>query len=111
LLASAFGPLALLLVGVTLAGTPVGPNWRGALGLAAVKNILHPALVIAIGWLLGLHGLPLAAMVVAAALPIGANVFLFSQRYQVAQELVTASVAISTVLAMVTLSLVMPFLK
>jgi malonate transporter and related proteins len=40
-------------------------------------------------------------------LPIGANVFLFSQRYQVAQELVTASVTSATVLALPTVALVM----
>src|SRR6185369_8368688 len=104
LLANAFGPLALLLVGATLSATPVGAHWRGALGLALVKNLAHPALVVAIGWALGLHGVPLAVMVIAAALPIGANVFLFSQRYQVAEELVTASLAVSTALALVTLS-------
>ena len=43
-------------------------------------------------------------------MPIGANVFLFSQRYQVAQELVTTSVAVSTLLAMLTVSLVMHLL-
>jgi malonate transporter and related proteins len=107
LLANAFGPLALLLVGVTLAFSAIGPHWRGALGLSAVKNLLHPALVALVGWMLGLTGVPLATMVVVAALPIGANVFLFSQRYQVAEELVTASVAVSTLLALVTLSLVM----
>jgi len=110
LLGNAFGPLALLLVGVTLAGTPVGRHWRGALGLAAVKNLLHPALVAAAGWALGLHGVPLAVMVLAAALPIGANVFLFSQRYQVAEELITASVAVSTVASLLTLTLVMSLL-
>lgn len=48
----------------------------------------------------------MTVMVVAAALPIGANVFLFSQRYQVAEELVTASVVVSTVLALLSLPLV-----
>jgi predicted permease len=46
-------------------------------------------------------------MIVTASLPIGANVFLFAQRYEVAQDLVTASMAVSTALAMVTLTLVM----
>jgi malonate transporter and related proteins len=46
-------------------------------------------------------------MVVAAALPIGANVFLFAQRYQVVQELTTTSMGLSTVLALFSLSLVM----
>ena len=46
-------------------------------------------------------------MIVAASLPIGANVFLFSQRYNVAEDLVTASVAVSTGMALITVSLVM----
>ncbi len=110
LLANAFGPLALLLVGVTLSSTPIGEHWRGALGLSIVKNLVHPALVAAVAWALGLRGVPLGVMVLAAGLPIGANVFLFSQRYKVAEDLVTASLAISTMLALFTLSLVMALL-
>lgn len=106
-LGNAFGPLALLLVGVTLAGTSVGPHLRGALGLTLVKNLLMPALVAGLGLLMGLSGLALVVMVVTAALPMGANVFLFSQRYEVAEELVTASVIVSNAAALLTLPLVM----
>ncbi len=104
LLANAFGPLALVLVGVTLAYTPVGKHWRQALTLAGVKNLLHPLLVFGLCRLLGVSGLPMTVMVVASSLPIGANVLLFSQRYQVAEELITASVAVSTALALLTLT-------
>ncbi|MBT2326042.1 AEC family transporter [Variovorax paradoxus] len=108
LLGQAFGPIALVMVGLTLAFTPIGTHWRSALAQALVKNVAHPLLVAGLGWLFGLRGLPLQVMVVAAALPIGANVFLFSQRYKTAEDLVTASVAVSTALALVTLSVVMP---
>jgi predicted permease len=107
LLANAFSPLALVLVGVTLASTPVGKHWRQALALAGVKNLAHPALVFLLCRLLGVDGLPMTVMVVASALPIGANVFLFSQRYEVAEELITASVVVSTALALLTLTLVL----
>ena len=107
LMGQAFSPVALVMVGITLALTPVGLHWRGALVQALVKNLVHPLLTAALGWAFGLSGLPLTVMVVAAALPIGANVFLFSQRYRTAEELVTASVVVSTTLALVTLSLVM----
>lgn len=107
LLGNAFGPLALVMVGVTLAFNPVGAHLKGALAVAAAKNLLHPALMALAGWALGLGGVPLAVMIIAAALPIGANVFLFAQRYEVAQELVTASVAISTAVGLLTLSVVM----
>jgi hypothetical protein len=107
LLGNAMGPMSLVLVGVTLANARIGAHLRGALGLSLLKNLVLPALVALIGIAMGLHGLPLTILVVTASLPVGANVFMFSQRYQVAQELVTASVAVSTTLAMLSVSLVM----
>ncbi|MDM0002042.1 AEC family transporter [Variovorax sp. J22P240] len=107
LLGGAFSPVALVMVGITLALTRVGGHWQGALVQALIKNLVHPLLTVGIGLALGLRGLPLTVMVVAAALPMGANVFLFSQRYRTAEELVTASVVVSTGMALVTLSGVM----
>lgn len=107
LVGQAFAPLALILVGITLATTAIGPHLRGALRVAAAKNLVHPALVVGLGWVLGLTGLPLVVMVVAAALPMGANVFLFAQRYGTAEQMATAAVAVSTVMALVTVPAVM----
>jgi malonate transporter and related proteins len=111
LLGSAFGPLALVLVGVTLAHTQVGAHIKGTFAISLVKNALHPALMAAMGWVFGLSGMPLTVMIIAASLPVGANVFLFSQRYLVAQELITASVAVTTAVALVSVSLVMAWLS
>ena len=111
LLGDAFGPVALVLVGVTLAQTAIGRHLKGALGISMLKTIVHPILMAAAGWALGLRGLPLTVMVVAAALPVGANVFLFSQRYHKAEDLVTASVAVSTAMGLVTISVVMALLR
>jgi predicted permease len=44
------------------------------------------------------------------ALPVGTNVFLFSQRYQKEEEVVTSAVAVSTVLAMISVTLAMALL-
>ena len=110
LLGDAFGPVALVLVGVTLAQTAIGPHLRGALAISVLKTVVHPLLMWAAGRALGLSGLPLTVMVVAAALPVGANVFLFSQRYKKAEDLVTASVAVSTLMAIATISVVMGLL-
>lgn len=107
LLGSAFGPLALVLVGVTLARTPLSGHWRTALGCAVSKNLLLPVLVGASAVAFGITGLPLTVMVVAAALPTGANVFLFAQRYQVEQASTTAGMGVSTALALFSLSIVM----
>lgn len=107
LLGSAFGPLALVLVGVTLARTPLKGQLAPSLWITLSKNLLLPLLVGVSAWAWGISGLPLTVMVVAAALPMGANVFLFAQRYEVAQELTTAAMGLSTVLALFTLSAVM----
>ena len=107
LLGNAFGPLALLLVGVSLTRVPVGAQLKAALGLSLLKNLLLPALVAALGWGMGLSGLPLTVMVVAASLPVGANVFMFSQRYGVAQDMVAATMAVSTAMALGTVTLAM----
>ena len=102
---SLFGPLSLALVGMTLAGSAMRTHWRGALWLAGLKNLAVPALAALLGIALGLRGVPLSVLVVTAGLPIGANVFVFSRRYGVAQELTTAAVATSTVLAAFTVSI------
>ena len=107
LLGNAFGPLALVLVGVTLTQVRIGPYWRDSLWISALKNLALPLLMAGLGWLFGLQGLPLTVMVVTASLPIGANVFLFAQRYDVAQDLVTASMAVSTALGLLTITMVM----
>jgi predicted permease len=110
LLGSAFGPIALVLVGITLSQTPVGKNLSAVVRLSLVKTVLHPVLMLAMGWALGMRGLALSVMVVAAALPIGANVFLFSQRYHKEEDTVTAAVAISTLMALLGISLAMVLL-
>ena len=102
LLGQALGPISLLLVGVTLAFTKVGRHFKAALRIALVKCVVHPLVLAALAWALGLAGMPLAVMIIAASLPVGANVFLFAQRYRVAEDEVTASVAVSTALALVT---------
>jgi malonate transporter len=46
--------------------------------------------------LFGLSGLPLAVVVVMAALPTGTNALIFAQRYDTLQAEATAAVVVST---------------
>lgn len=107
LLGSAFGPISLVLVGVTLAKTALGHHLRSAALIVVSKNLVLPVMVGLSAWAMGITGLQLIVLVVAGALPIGANVFLFAQRYEVAQDLTTASMGLSTVVALFTLSAAM----
>lgn len=103
-LGAAAGPLALVMLGASTYLRPISTQWRGALSLVGFKLLLQPALVLAATWAWGLRGLPLTVLVVVASLPIGANVFLFSQRYQSCEHEVTAASSLSTVLAALTVS-------
>lgn len=111
LLGNAFGPVALVLVGVTLSQVKVGSNLKQALAISLLKNLVLPLLVALLGWALAMPQLPLSVLIVTASLPMGANVFLFAQRYEVAQDLVTASMAVSTALGMLTITLIMSLLS
>jgi malonate transporter len=106
-LGQALGPLALLMVGISLSQTPIGAQWRGALALALLKTAAHPLLFLGLGLALGLSGVPFAVMLLTACLPIGANVFLFAQRYGVVEDQVTAAVAISTLISLLSLSVML----
>ncbi|WP_396432861.1 AEC family transporter [Limnohabitans sp.] len=110
LLGNAFAPMALLLVGITLSQTSWGTHLGKALRLSLVKTVLHPLLMLGVAWALGLRGLSLSVMVVVAALPMGANGFLFSQRYRQEEDAVTAAVAMSTLMATVGISLALLYL-
>ena len=108
LLAAASGPCSLVLLGTSLAQYGIAEYWRSAVVLTALKNIAYPILIWALGrFVFGLDKLALAVVTVTAALPIGANVYLFAQRYNIAQGEVTASVAVSTALSIVTLAAAM----
>lgn len=141
-LGQAFSPIALLMVGISLAHivarTRAGsPAWEAAaasssapkplaqsasaaspasadtrrqllhrgLGFTLLKNLLHPLLAGLICLALGLRGLPVAVTVAAAALPIGATVLIFAQRYRIGVDQATTAIAVSTFAALATLPL------
>lgn len=99
MLGQAVVPLCLVLIGASLAQHGLGPRWRLALGLALLKLFALPSLVlVAAHWGFGLGGLPLAVVVIAAAMPTGSNALLFAQRYRTLEAEATAVIVLSTLL-------------
>ncbi|MEO6279067.1 AEC family transporter [Roseateles sp.] len=102
-LGTAVVPLCLTLIGMSLAYYGWPKSWRGLSGLVAAKLLLIPAVVLGIAhWGLGLSGLPLAVIVMMAALPTGSNALIFAQRYRTMEAEVTAATVLSTVLYVAT---------
>lgn len=97
MLAQAVVPVCLLLIGLSLAYYGVRGAAQGAVALMGVKLLLVPAAVLAVAhWGAGISGLPLAVLVVAAALPSGSNALIFAQRYRVLEGEATATIVFST---------------
>lgn len=97
-LSQAVVPVCLVLIGVSLAHYGVRGKVRGAVGLAGLKLLAMPGLVLLAGHVLfRLSGLPLAVAVLCAALPVGSNALLFAQRYRSLEGETTAAIVLSTV--------------
>jgi malonate transporter and related proteins len=106
-LSSAAGPIMLVLMGAQLSKMVLRAHMRAAITFVIVKNIIHPLIVFVVCWAVGLPPLYTAVAVVCAALPTGANAFLFAQRYRVNEDTVTAATALSSIVALVTLTIVL----
>jgi predicted permease len=104
-LAQAVVPLCLVLIGMSLAYYGVKGAARGAVVITLLKLFVLPALVLAAAhWGFGLTGLPLAVVVMMAALPVGSNALIFSQRYAALEAEATAAIVFSTVAFVATAS-------
>jgi predicted permease len=97
-LGTAVVPLCLVLIGVSLSQYGVQGHLRGAAMATIGKLVVLPAAVLAVAhWGFGLSGVPLAVLVMAAALPTGSNALLFAQRYATLEAEATAATVASTV--------------
>jgi malonate transporter and related proteins len=97
LLGTAVAPVCLVLIGISLAYYGVGEQIVAALGMALLKLVALPAVVLCVAhWGFGLRGLPLSVAVIMAALPAGSNALIFSQRYDSQQVLTTTTIVLST---------------
>lgn len=97
MLGQAVVPVCLIAIGMSLAHYGIRGSARAAVWVSAGKLMLMPALVLLTGYFVfGLQGLPLTVIVMAAALPTGANALMFSQRYAAQEAETTAVLVIST---------------
>jgi predicted permease len=105
LVADTAAPTALFALGMTLRryGLSAAP---GPLALiAALKLVVHPAIV----YVLAVHLLPVppvwaAAAVIFAACPTGVNGYLLAQRYQAGVATASTAIAATTAMALATMS-------
>ncbi|MFT4003685.1 MAG: AEC family transporter [Rhizobium sp.] len=111
-LAQAAAPCALFSMGVTLALRPLKRIPVEIGYIVPAKLILHPLVVYIVLQLVGgFDPVWIEAAVLLAALPTATNVFVIGQQYGVWQERASATILITTACSVVTVSLVLYFMK
>jgi predicted permease len=103
-------PLALIALGMGLAEYGIRAGWRQSTAICAVKLALQPLVVWLLAWLLNLPQRETQVVVLMAALPVGANVYLMSRQFKTLEGPIAASLVISTALAAITAPLVLTLL-
>lgn len=98
-------PAALFGLGATLAHRRIQGSLGAAGMMAGFKLFLHPALTFAVlAFLVPVEPFWIHAAVIFAACPVGANVYVFAQHYQVSVTAASAAIFFSTALSMVTIT-------
>jgi malonate transporter and related proteins len=112
MLAGAAVPAALFALGMSLAAYEIKGQTRTLSLIILLKMFAFPALVFVLGtWVFELPPLWLAIALLFAAMPVGANAFLFATRYERAVNSVSAAIALSTAIAVVTTAIVLYVLR
>jgi predicted permease len=104
-LGGAAAPSALFALGASLSLRRIAGSLGPAGTMVAFKLFLHPLLAwLAFTYLLDLDPLWRNAGVIFAACPVGLNVYVFAQHYDVAIETASSAILISTALSVVTIT-------
>lgn len=100
-------PAALVALGFSLAILPMAGQIRPALLIVFLKMIIMPMIALALGLAFAVPPLWIAVAVIFAAIPTGANAYLYATRYQSAVSPVSAAIGIGTALSVLTLPLLL----
>ena len=103
LLGAAATPGALFAIGASLAAL-AAERFAVPMWLSACKLGLHPAAVAAAAWWFEVEAYAASVMIAAAALPVGGNIYILAAHYGVAPGRVSASILISTVASVATVT-------
>jgi malonate transporter and related proteins len=105
MLANAAIPGALVAMGLALNSYGLAGQVGAVTVLTALKLLVMPAVAYGLGtFVLALPPLAVAVVTVLAAMPVGANAYLFAAAYGRQEAAVSGAIALSTPLALITLS-------
>ena len=111
-LARAAAPCALFVMGVSLALRPLTRMPREIGAISAMKLLIHPAICyLTLSWIGNFDPVWVYSAVLLAALPTATNVFVIAQQYGVWIERASASILVTTVVSVLTVTVLLYLIK
>jgi malonate transporter and related proteins len=108
MLSDASVPTALFALGLSLSTYSLRGQWNGMLLLIAMKMVVMPVMVFLITYyLVAVPPFWTKIAILLAAMPTGANAFLFAHRNEESVAAVSAAIALGTGLAAVSISVLL----
>jgi hypothetical protein len=101
--AAALTPCALFAIGLGLSVEGMRSNLTASIALAAVKLAIMPLIVYGLCVVLRLNPLYTIAAVVCAAVPTAKTVYILAREHKVEEDLVAATVSMTTLFSVATL--------
>ena len=107
-LAGAAVPAALFSLGLSLSAYDIKGQTATLSLIVILKLVVYPIIALALATaVFDLPPLWTSILLLFAAMPVGANAFLFATRYERAVNSVSASIAVSTAIAVVTIAIIL----
>ncbi len=102
LVSQAAVPLSLIALGMGLAEYGTREGWRESAAITVLKLVVQPTVVWLLARALNLPPSETQAVVLLAAMPVGANVYLMSREFRTMEGPVASSLVLSTAIAAAT---------
>lgn len=108
MMAATVGPTALFALGLSLVGRSIGGELRDVIWLSFLKLVVHPLITfLVVTQLFHISPFWAASAVILAAMPVGPTSFVVAQQYGLAVRVSSATVALTTIGSMFTLTALM----
>ncbi len=104
-------PLMLLILGMQLSEVHIHGKWRLISLASGVRLLLAPLIALPLAGLLGLTGLPAQVSIIEASMPSAVYAIILSIEFDLALDLTTGVVFLTTLLSPVTLILLVSYLR
>ncbi|MBP2155706.1 AEC family transporter [Erwinia rhapontici] len=100
-------PLALVALGMSLAGYRIKEGLAISYALSAIKLIVQPLVVWGLAWMIGLPPMESKVVVLLASMAVGVNVYLMSQQFNALTGPAATSMLLTTLFSAITTPILM----